>query len=201
MISVNKMKVKWIVLVLISGLVACGAVENSRYRNTVMLEKPPVLALQKAPKNAVIDDSIEPKKQIGGLDEKVVFLDESPSKLLLKLPVIDAWRLLGTAMRQSDMKVTDYDKAKHLYYVSYKSQGMLSGIVGFLNKDVSEVIYLLTLEPKDDETVIRATLASNHEQRESANNNPDGVYENPAEDSNGLIEHLFHVLRDDVKTE
>ncbi|MCX7075112.1 MAG: outer membrane protein assembly factor BamC [Methylococcales bacterium] len=195
------MKVKWIVLVLISGLVACGAVENSRYRNTVMLEKPPVLALQKAPKNAVIDDSIEPKKQIGGLDEKVVFLDESPSKLLLKLPVIDAWRLLGTAMRQSDMKVTDYDKAKHLYYVSYKSQGMLSGIVGFLNKDVSEVIYLLTLEPKDDETVIRATLASNHEQRESANNNPDGVYENPAEDSNGLIEHLFHVLRDDVKTE
>ena len=195
------MKVKWIFLVLISGLVACGAVENSRYRNTVMLEKPPVLALQKAPKNAVIDDSIEPKKQIGGLDEKVVFLDESPSKLLLKLPVIDAWRLLGTAMRQSDMKVTDYDKAKHLYYVSYKSQGMLSGIVGFLNKDVSEVIYLLTLEPKDDETVIRATLASNHEQRESANNNPDGVYENPAEDSNGLIEHLFHVLRDDVKTE
>ena len=195
------MKVKWIVLVLISGLFACGAVENSRYRNTVMLEKPPVLALQKAPKNAVIDDSIEPKKQIGGLDEKVVFLDESPSKLLLKLPVIDAWRLLGTAMRQSDMKVTDYDKAKHLYYVSYKSQGMLSGIVGFLNKDVSEVIYLLTLEPKDDETVIRATLASNHEQRESANNNPDGVYENPAEDSNGLIEHLFHVLRDDVKTE
>ena len=195
------MKVKWIVLVLISGLVACGAVENSRYRNTVMLEKPPVLTLQKAPKNAVIDDSIEPKKQLGGLDEKVVFLDESPSKLLLKLPVIDAWRLLGTAMRQSDMKVTDYDKAKHLYYVSYKSQGMLSGIVGFLNKDVSEVIYLLTLEPKDDETVIRDTLASNHEQRESANNNPDGVYENPAEDSNGLIEHLFHVLRDDVKTE
>lgn len=195
------MKVKWIFLVLISGLVACGAVENSRYRNTVMLEKPPVLALQKTPKNAVIDDSIEPKKQLGGLDEKVVFLDESPSKLLLKLPVIDAWRLLGTAMRQSDMKVTDYDKAKHLYYVSYKSQGMLSGIVGFLNKDVSEVIYLLTLEPKDDETVIRATLASNHEQRESANNNPDGVYENPAEDSNGLIEHLFHVLRDDVKTE
>ncbi|MSR16236.1 MAG: outer membrane protein assembly factor BamC [Methylococcaceae bacterium] len=195
------MKIKWIVLVLTSGLVACGTLENSHYRNTVMLEKPPVLALQKTPKNAVIDDSIEPKKQLGGLDEKVVLLDESPSKLLLKLPVIDAWRLLGTAMRQSDMKVTDYDKAKHLYYVSYKSQGMLSGIVGFLNKDVSEVIYLLTLEPKDHETVIRATLASNHEQRESANNNPDGVYENPAEDSNGLIEHLFHVLRDDVKTE
>jgi uncharacterized lipoprotein len=190
------------ILVLTCGLVACGAVENSRYRDTAMLEKPPTLALQKTPANSVIDDSVEPKKQLGGLDEKVILLDESPKKLLLKLPVMDAWRVLGTALRQSDMKVTDYDKAKHLYYVSYKSQGMLNGLVGFLNKEASEVIYLLTLEPKEGETLISATLASNHEQQtQSANNNPDGVYENPAEDSDGLIEHLYHVLRDDVKTD
>jgi hypothetical protein len=189
------------ILVLAGGLVACGSAENSRYRDTATLEKPPILALQKTPVNTVIDDSVEPKKQIGGLDEKVVLLDESPKKLHLKLPIMEAWRTLGTALRQSDMKVTDYDKAKHLYYVSYKSQGMLNGLVGFLNKDASEVIYLLALEPKDGETLINATLASNHEQRESANNNPDGVYENPTEDSNGLIEHLYHVLRDDVKTE
>lgn len=195
------MKGKVCILVLISGLVACGSTENSRYRNTTMLEKPPTLALQKTQQNAVIDDSVEPKKQIGGLDEKVVLLDENPQKLLLKLPVMDAWRVLGTALRQSDIKITDYDKNKHLYYVSYKSQGSLNSLIGFINKDITDVIYLLTLEPKDGETVISASLASNHEQRESANNNPDGVYENPAEDSNGLIEHLFHVLHDDVKTE
>ena len=192
------MKNGLVILVLSIGLAACGSVENSRYRDTAMLEKPPILALQK---NTIVDDSVEPKKQIGGLDEKIVLLDESPKKLLLKLPIMEGWRTLGTALRQSDMKVTDYDKAKHLYYVSYKSQGMLNGLVGFLNKEASEVIYLLTLEPKDGETQISATLASNHEQRESANNNPDGVYENPAEDSDGLIEHLYHVLRDDVKTE
>ena len=192
------MKNGLVVLVFTSGLVACGAVENSRYRDTAMLEKPPILALQK---NTIVDDSVEPKKQIGGLDEKIVLLDENSKKLLLKLPIMEGWRTLGTALRQSDMKVTDYDKAKHLYYVSYKSQGMLNGLVGFLNKEASEVIYLLTLESKDAETLISATLASNHEQRESANNNPDGVYENPAEDSDGLIEHLYHVLRDDVKTE
>lgn len=193
---------KLFVLILAGGLVACGSVENSRYRDTAALEKPPTLALQKMPANAVIDDSIEPKKQLGGLDEKVVLLDESPKKLLLKLPIMEAWRTLGTALRQSDMKVTDYDKAKHLYYVSYKSQSTLNSLMGFINKDASEVIYLLTLEPKDGETLISATLASNHEQQtRSANNNPDGVYENPAEDSDGLIEHLFHVLRDDVKTE
>lgn len=195
------MKSKVCLLVLASGLVACGSVENSRYRDTIQLERPPTLVLQKTPVNTVIDDSVEPKKQVGGLDEKVVLLDEKPQKLLLKLPVMDAWRVLGTALRQSDMKVTDYDKARHLYYVSYKSQGMLNGLVGFFNKEASEIIYLLTLEPKDGETLISATLASSHEQRESANNNPDGVYENPAEDSDGLIEHLYHVLRDDVKTE
>ncbi|MGB4498073.1 MAG: hypothetical protein WBI40_05190 [Methylococcaceae bacterium] len=194
------MKNKIFLFVLACSLVACGG-GNSRYRDTAILEKPPTLALQKSPQNAVVDDSVEPKKQIGGLDEKVVLLDEKPQKLLLKLPVMDAWRVLGTALRQSDIKVTDYDKNKHLYYVSYKSQGTLSGLMSFINKDITEVIYLLTLEPKDGETLISASLASNHEQRESANSNPDGVYENAAEDSDGLIEHLFHVLRDDVKTE
>ncbi len=195
------MKNKLIILVLSGELVACGAVENSRYRDTAPLERPPTLALQKTTQNTIVDDSVEPKKQIAGLDEKVSLLDESPKKLLLKLPIMEAWQTFGTALRQSNIKITDYDKAKHLYYVSYKSQGMLNGIIGFLNKEASEVIYLLTLEPKDSETLISATLASNHEQRESANNNPDGVYENPAEDSDGLIESLYHLLRDDVKTD
>ena len=195
------MKNKLIILVLSGELVACGAVENSRYRDTAPLERPPTLALQKTTQNTMVDDSVEPKKQIAGLDEKVSLLDESPKKLLLKLPIMEAWQTFGTALRQSNIKITDYDKAKHLYYVSYKSQGMLNGIIGFLNKEASEVIYLLTLEPKDSETLISATLASNHEQRESANNNPDGVYENPAEDSDGLIESLYHLLRDDVKTD
>ncbi len=189
------------ILVLVTGLVSCGSVENSRYRDTAMLEKPPTLALQKTPANSVIDDSVEPKKQISGLDEKVVLVDETPKKLLLKLPVMEAWRTLGTALRQSDIKVTDYDKNKHLYYVSYKSQGGLNGLMSLINKDISEVIYLLTLEPKNGDTQISATLASHHEQRESANANLDGVSENQNDDSDGLIDHLFHVLRDDVKTE
>ncbi|MEI7796272.1 MAG: hypothetical protein WCI06_06500 [Methylococcaceae bacterium] len=195
------MENKLIILVLSGALVACGAVENSRYRDTAPLERPPTLALQKTTQNTIVDDSVEPKKQIAGLDEKVVLLDESPKKLVLKQSISEAWRTVGMALRQSSSRITDYDKAKNLYYVSYKSQGMLNGIVGFLSKDASEVIYLLTLEPKEGETLISATLASKHEQRESVNNNPDGVYENPAEDSDGLIEHLFHLLRDDVKTD
>lgn len=187
-------------ILLSSALVACSS-GSSRYRDTAMLEKPPTLALQKSPTN-VVDDSVEPKKSLGGLDEKVELLDESPKKIFLKQSVMEAWRTVAAALRQSDIKLTDYDKNKHQFYVGYKSKGMgLSSLIGLLDKDANEVIYLLTLEPKDDgSTVIFGTLASKHEQQDD-NDNKDGIYDAPDEDSDGLIEHLYNILRDDVKTE
>lgn len=188
-------------LIILSGaLVACSS-GSSRYRDTAMLEKPPTLALQKSPTN-VVDDSVEPKKQLGGLDDKVELLDDSPKKIVLKQPVMEAWRTIAAALRQSDMKLTDYDKNKHQFYVGYKSKNMgLNSLIGLLDKDANEVIYLLTLEPKEGgNTLIHGILASKHEQQND-NDNKDGIYETPDEDSDGLIEHLYHVLHDDVKTE
>lgn len=186
-------------IILSSTLVACSS-SSSRYRDTAPLEKPPTLALQKSPTN-VVDDSVEPKRQLGGLDDKVELLDESPKKIVLKQSVMEAWRTVATALRQSDIKLTDYDKNKHLFYVSYKTQGASLGSLIGLPEDANEVIYLLQLEPKEDgDTLIRAALASNHEQQ-SNNDNKDGVYEIPDEDSDGLIEHLFHVLHEEVKME
>lgn len=186
-------------LILSSALMACSS-GSSRYRDTAMLEKPPALALQKTPTN-IIDDSVEPKKQFGGLDEKVELLDENPKKIVLKQSIMESWRTVAAALRQSDIKLKDYDKNKHLFYVGYKSQSGLGSLIGLLDKDATEVIYLLTLEPKDGETLITGMLASRYEQQVADNDNKDGVYQNSDEDSDGLIEHLFHVLRDDVKTE
>ena len=188
-------------ILLSSALVACSS-GSSRYRDTAPLEKPPTLALQKSPTNNVVDDSVEPKKSLGGLDEKVELLDESPKKIVLKQSVMEAWRTVAAALRQSDMKLTDYDKNKHLFYVSYKTQGAgLGSLIGLLDKNANEVSYILQLEPKDGgDTLIHAALASNHEQSDGASN-PDGIFVPPDEDSDGLIEHLYHVLRDDVKTE
>lgn len=188
-------------LIILSGaLVACSS-GSSRYRDTAPLEKPPTLALQKSPTN-VVDDSVEPKKQLGGLDDKVELLDESPKKVLLKQSVMEAWRTVAAALRQSDMKLTDYDKNKHQFYIGYKSKSMgLNSLIGLLDKEATEVVYLLTLEPKEDgNTLIHAMLASKHEQQDDSDNK-DGIYDSPDEDSDGVIEHLYHVLRDDVKVE
>jgi uncharacterized lipoprotein len=192
------MKSKLVIFVLASGLVACGAIENSRYRDTAALEKPPTLALQKTPVNAVIDDSVEPKKQIGGLDEKVVLLDESPKKLVLKQSISEAWRTVGTALRQSDIKITDTDKNKYSYYVSYQSRGVLKNILSALNEEDTKTIYLVTLVPRDGDTFIQATLANRNEQRSQ---NTDENVTHVTDDSDGLIESLYHLLHDDVKTE
>lgn len=187
-----------LILVFACGLVACGSIENSRYRNTAMLEKPPTLALQKTPQNAVIDDSIEPKKQVGGLDEKVVLLDESPKKLVLKQSISESWRTVGTALRQSDIKITDTDKAKYSYYVSYKLQGVLKNILSALNEEETKTVYLVTLTPQNGDTLIQASLANRNEQRSQ---NADENVMQVTDDSEGLVESLYHLLRDDVKTE
>ncbi len=187
-----------LILVFACGLVACGSIENSRYRNTAMLEKPPTLALQKTPQNAVIDDSIEPKKQVGGLDEKVVLLDESPKKLVLKQSISESWRTVGTALRQSDIKITDTDKAKYSYYVSYKLQGILKNILSALNEEETKTVYLVTLTPQNGDTLIQASLANRNEQRSQ---NADENVMQVTDDSEGLVESLYHLLRDDVKTE
>lgn len=193
------MKYGLMILVLSGGLVACGSVENSRYRDTAVLEKPPTLALQKTPQNAIIDDSVEPKKKIAGLDEKVILLDENPKRLVLKQSVSEAWRTVGAALRQSDIKITDSEKSKYSYYVSYKVQGVLKNILSSLNEEETKTIYVITLEPQGAETLIHATLANRNEQRSQ---NTDETVVNPVtDDSDGLIDALYHLLRDDVKTE
>lgn len=182
-----------------SSLVACGSVENTRYRDTAALEKPPTLALQKTTQNTVIDDSVEPKKKIAGLDEKVVLLDETPKKLVLKQSISEAWRTVGTALRQSDIKITDTEKSKYSYYVSYKVQGVLKNILSNLNEEDTKTIYVVTLIAQEGDTLIQAALANRNEQR--SQNAEENVTNNVTDDSDGLIESLYHLLRDDVKTE
>ena len=75
---------------------------------------------------------------------------------------------------------------------------MLKNILSALNEEDTKTIYLITLAPQDSDTVIQAALANRNEQRSQ---NTDENVNNVADDSDGLIESLYHLLRDDVKTE
>ncbi|HCT99830.1 MAG TPA: hypothetical protein DF614_07190 [Methylococcaceae bacterium] len=178
---------------------ACNS-ENSRYRDTSVLERPPTLALQQNTQNTpvVIDDSVEPKKKMPGL-RSLVTLREEPSKgVLIEQPITQAWRTLGVALRQSEIKITDYEKGKYNYYVNYRSQSVFTNVLHYLNEEEVKTIYLLTLKSQGDNTFIQAELASNNEQNSQ---NADGVVTKTGDDSEGLIDAIYHLLHDDMKTE
>ena len=190
-----------VVVFALSFLVLACSSRSSRYHDTAMLERPPTLALQKNTQNSniIIDDSIEPKKKRPGLNSTVTLLgDDVNKRVLIKQPLTQAWRTLGMALKQSEIKITDYEKGKYNYYVNYHSQGVLTNVINFLNEEESKTIYLLTLSSQGDDSLIQAELASRNEQN-SQNN--DGVLMKPNDDSEGLIEAIYFLLHDDIKTE
>ncbi len=190
-----------VVVFALSFLVLACSSRSSRYHDTAMLERPPTLALQKNTQNSniIIDDSIEPKKKRPGLNSTVTLLgDDVNKRVLIKQPITQAWRTLGMALKQSEIKITDYEKGKYNYYVNYHSQGVLTNVINFLNEEESKTIYLLTLSSQGDDSLIQAELASRNEQN-SQNN--DGVLMKPNDDSEGLIEAIYFLLHDDIKTE
>ncbi|MEN9898616.1 MAG: hypothetical protein RLZZ66_2265 [Pseudomonadota bacterium] len=190
-----------VVVFALSFLVLACSSRSSRYHDTAMLERPPTLALQKNTQNSniIIDDSIEPKKKRPGLNSTVTLLgDDVNKRVLIKQPITQAWRTLGMALKQSEIKITDYEKGKYNYYVNYHSEGVLTNVINFLNEEESKTIYLLTLSSQGDDSLIQAELASRNEQN-SQNN--DGVLMKPNDDSEGLIEAIYFLLHDDIKTE
>lgn len=188
------------VVLIFSFLVVACSNGSSRYRDTAMLERPPTLALQQNTQNgnSIIDDSIEPKKKRPGLNSSVTLLEEDTKRVLIKQPITEAWRTLGMALKQSDIKITDYEKGKYNYYVNYHTQGVLTNIIYFLNEEESKTIYLLTLSSQGDDTLIQAQLANRNEQ---ASHNTDGVVVKVNDDSDGLVDAIYHLLHDDIKTE
>lgn len=182
-------------------IMGCSS-STSRYKDMSALEKPPTLALQKRPQSS-IDDSVELKDMPAGLDSNVVLVEESPKQLIIKQPIADAWRTLGRAILKSDIKITDYQKSKN-YYVNYRVKGMLNNVIGLFKDEPIKTVYLLTLKQQGSETNIQAALASQSDQRmqnvdeKSANLVDDDEF---GDDSDGLVEHLYQVLRDEIRLE
>ena len=152
------------ILILSLGLVSCGTSEDSRYRDTSMLERPPALGVLKQGTEPLMTDNstIPKKKDETGLGAEVYMTTTTPSQLRIKQPFDDAWNTLGLALKQSEIEITDREHDKGLYYVSYDSSG------SFFSKKQNEVIYVLTVENDGAETKITATLGNAAEQTNSS---------------------------------
>ncbi len=191
------------VLLLSLGLVSCGTSEDSRYRDTSILERPPALVVsKKAGEPRIADNSTIPKKRDEtGLGSGVSMTTTTPPQLIIKQPFDDAWSTLGLALKQSEIEITDREHDKGLYYVSYDSSG------SFFSRKQNEAIYVLTVENDGAETKITAALGNAAEQTSSGSR---GEHRGLAKDNSAtesidgaekLLRSLYETIRDDLKEE
>jgi uncharacterized lipoprotein len=184
-------------------LVSCGTSEDSRYRDTGMLERPPALVVSKqAGESRITDNSTIPKKRDeAGLGSDIYMTTATPPQLRIKQPFDDAWNTLGLALKQSEIEITDREHDKGLYYVSYDSGG------SFFSKKQNEAIYVLTVESDGAETKITAILGNATEQTSSGSHGEHRGLANhnsatqPTDGAEKLLQSLYETIRDDLKEE
>jgi len=186
-------------LLLVGFLVSCGTTEESRYRDTEALERPPIVTHSSPSREQrVVDTSSIPKKKDStGLGENVY--QSTPLQLTIKQAFDEAWTTLGRALKQSGIKVTDHERDKGLYYVTQDTADRTSFFAkatAFLSDDPS--IYLLTLKNDGAETTVTASVANATEQNSVTGDSAPPPSIEGAED---LMQVVFKTLRDTLKEE
>ncbi len=187
------------VLLLSLGLISCGTSEDSRYRDTTLLERPPALSVNKqAGQQGTTDSSSIPKKrEEPGLGSDVYMTTTTPPQLKIKQPFDKAWNTLNQALKLSDIKITDRERNKGHLYVSYDSRNMFEKATAFLRDGPKEINYLLLVKEEGTETTISGTMTNTSDQSGSYSNQ-DGNYDKPVDTSQELLETLYKTIRDDL---
>jgi uncharacterized lipoprotein len=178
-------------LLLAITLVSCGTDNDSRYRDISQLERPPTLpsnpSYRPNESYAVDDSRIEKPSETIGMGDKVYLTNATPLQLRIKLPIDKAWYALAQAIKQSSLKITDYDRSKKIYYLS--SGESSDGFFSFLSSD-KKINYVLSMKGSGNETAVMANLAP---EQSGAAENQDG---NEAEK---VLRLLYGILHDELK--
>lgn len=184
-------------LLLIGFLVSCSTTtEESRYRNTENLERPPtVISSSPAREQRIVDNSSIPKKKdSAGLGEDIYL---GQGQLNIKQPFDEAWDTLNRALKQGDIKITDHERDKGHLYVNYGSSGFFDKALSFLKDGHKESNYLLLVEENGAETTITVTM-SNATEQGKLSGDQDGYYDAPVDASAELLDILYKIIRNDL---
>ena len=187
----------WMSLILVS----CGTAEDSRYRDTALLERPPTLVIPKpSGVKYEADESSIPKKQEPGLGEEIYMTSSTPPKLIIKKSFDKTWNTLNQAIKLNEIKITDQERNKGHLYVGYDASSFFEKVTAFIKDGHKATIYLLSVEEKGVETEITASRANSNEQT-IAIDKQDKNSKKPADDSQALLETLYKTIHDDLVEE
>lgn len=148
-------------------LAACGVVENSRYRDTSQLEKPPTVVMPREDVSASSvpvmhesgpeslaeaeanpapnadqesgQDDAEPKIKKGLGEEAVALSETEPLALTLHQPVNEAWNTMKRAISQGNIELTDMLHDKGKLYVAYDADAFDANYGSLIEKTIGLV--------------------------------------------------------------
>ncbi len=187
------------VLLMTVWLVACGG-KDARYRDTELLERPPVLAVEKS---TVDEAPTEPeaspehkkphkKKGKEGLGDAVVLVEGKPMLVKLELPYDKAWRSIGLALEQSEIKITDHNQKRGLYYVYYTAKSIF-GLFSRNKDEHHEANFMLAVQQDGDWVKITAIAVNPGDDSDND--------KNATSDKDALLLDLYEALHDHLKEE
>ncbi len=155
-------------LILSLGLVSCGGPTESRYRDTAMLERPPILpVIHQAAEQSVLEDHKLGQKKLQQENEEpsVYMTSATPPLLMIRQPLDLGWNTLGHALKQDYLKVSDRQQEKGLYFVSYnpeivaeKDSGFFDSTLSVFKKKRQEEHYVLTVTEQYLETQVAISV-------------------------------------------
>lgn len=199
---------KFVKSILVSLLiVSCGTTEKIAYRDTAKLELPPALRSDKPVVNlSEVDDSAIPEKKAKtGLGDAVYMTASKPSTLKIKQNFNNAWNTLESALKQSEIKITDRELDKGLYYVTYdpddyvpEDEALADRLTAFFTDEYSKANYVLTVTADGSETQISAAIADKADADDQQDKKNDSDKTDGAEK---LLLFIFETMRDDLVEE
>jgi uncharacterized lipoprotein len=177
-------------LLLTLTLVSCASDNDTsgRYHDISYLERPPTLsATSSSSSSRYAEDNsrVEKRTASTGLGEKVYLTNSEPLQLRIRYPIQKAWYALAQALKQSNLKVTDIDRDKKVYYVSSGGEST-GGILGFFTGSTPKINYALNLKGSGNETAVMANLAADQEKT-------------PENDPDKILRQLNDIMHDELK--
>jgi uncharacterized lipoprotein len=193
-------KFRTLTILLFSALLLACASNDSRYQDNASLERPPETPVDKqAAEQSAANEPETPVRRHGkGLKSDVYVVEGSPNELKIKRTFDEAWSLLNQAILHNELKITDQDRSKGVYYIAYDGGSFLGNV---FNDDNSKPTYELKVEPQDEETKVTVRFSSRNEQADTGSLK-DGVADSSTQDkSTDLLELFYDTLHDSVKDE
>jgi len=196
------LKNSWLLFLIILFVGACSEAKNTRYKDTSVLESPPVMDIVEKPK-AVVKETEKIENTGLGDVVKLVGSDEQPVIQIKK--IFDrSWDIVGEGLKLSEIEISDKNREEGVYYLRFdpdnrssKDSGLMDSMAFlFFTDDYDEAPYKLTVIWKDSSTEVTAELVD--EQSDDFLDDGKGDFDGSVDSGAKLIKALYKTIRDDL---